>query len=52
VVAVSLETDRQIQETGTSLVALEDVCAAIEFIISRKTGTISEMTLIPADLGR
>jgi short-subunit dehydrogenase len=46
------ETDRQIQETGTSLVALEDVCAAIEFIISRKTGTISEMTLIPADLGR
>jgi short-subunit dehydrogenase len=46
------DTDRQIQETGTSLVALEDVCAAIEFIISRKTGTISEMTLIPADLGR
>lgn len=46
------EVDRQIQDTGTSLVALEDVCAAIEFIISRKTGTISEMTLIPADLSR
>jgi NADP-dependent 3-hydroxy acid dehydrogenase YdfG len=46
------ETERQIQETGTSLVALEDVCAAIEFIISRRTGNISEMTLIPADLDR
>lgn len=42
---------RQYQETGTRMVALRDVCDAIEFIISRKTGTVAEMTLVPAELG-
>jgi NADP-dependent 3-hydroxy acid dehydrogenase YdfG len=46
------DLERQQRETGTRLVALQDVCDAIEFILSRKTGTVSEMTLLPADLGR
>jgi NADP-dependent 3-hydroxy acid dehydrogenase YdfG len=46
------DLERQQRETGTSFVALQDVCDAIEFILSRKTGMVSEMTLVPADVGR
>ncbi len=44
------DLERQQRETGTRLVALQDVCDAIEFIISRNTGTVSELTLVPADV--
>jgi hypothetical protein len=44
------DLERQQRETGTRLVALQDVCDAIEFIVSRNTGTVSELTLVPADV--
>ena len=43
------ETDRQLRETGRKMVSLQDVCEAIEFILSRKTGVVSEISLIPGD---
>lgn len=44
------DVERQRSETGTCFVALQDVCDAVEFIISRHTGTVAELTLIPAEL--
>lgn len=43
------ESDRQLRETGRSYVSLDDICDVINFIISRKIGTISELTILPAE---
>jgi len=43
------ESQRQLRETGRKMVSLQDVCEAVEFILSRKTGVVSELTLIPGE---
>jgi short-subunit dehydrogenase len=43
------ETERQLRETGRKMVSLQDVCEAVEFILSRRTGVVSELTLVPGE---
>lgn len=43
------ESQRQLRETGRKMVSLQDVCEAVEFILSRRTGIVSELTLIPGE---
>jgi 3-oxoacyl-[acyl-carrier protein] reductase len=43
------DSEKQIIETNNSMVTLKDICDAIKFIISRETGLITELTIIPSD---
>jgi NADP-dependent 3-hydroxy acid dehydrogenase YdfG len=41
------DTQKQIDETGYSLLSMEDIADTINFVLSRKTGYVSEVTIVP-----
>ena len=41
------EWEQQVSESGEKYVSLKDVCEAVEFAFSRKSGIVSELTIIP-----